>query len=76
MHVVGWLHGWSARAVGTLITHAADRGLGLHAIGPHYRRAPAAAGLLLGYAGLSAKQLKAAAELLGRCLVEVVGSRD
>lgn len=73
MHMVGWLRGWSARQVDSLIAHAAERGLGLHAIGPHYRRGPAPAGLLLGYAGLSAKQLRAASELLGQALSHVAG---
>jgi len=44
---------------------------GLHPIGPHYRRRPAPQGLLLGYAALSAKQLRAATALLGRCLREI-----
>jgi GntR family transcriptional regulator/MocR family aminotransferase len=68
MHLVGWLPHWSAGDVEQLVQHALNRGLGLHSIGPHFRRSPAPAGLLLGYAGLSAKQLGAAAQLLGQCL--------
>lgn len=73
MHVVGWLPDWSSRQVEALATHAAGRGLGLHPIGPHYRRQPAPQGLLLGYATLSAKQLRAATVLLGECLAETAG---
>ena len=76
MHVVAWLPGWPARRVDALVAHAGERGLGLHPIGPHYRRTPAPAGLLLGYAGLSAKQLRAAAELLGRCLEQVAATGE
>jgi GntR family transcriptional regulator / MocR family aminotransferase len=70
MHVVGWLPGWSAPRVEALVARACERGLGLHPIGPHYRRQPAPPGLLLGYAGLSGKQLRAATVLLGECLAE------
>jgi len=73
MHLVGWLPGWSARRIEALATLAAGRGLGLHPIGPHYRRQPAPQGLLLGYAALSAKQLQAATALLGECLDQVSG---
>jgi GntR family transcriptional regulator / MocR family aminotransferase len=72
MHVVGWLPDWSARQVQALVAHAIERSLGLHPIGPHYRRQPAPQGLLLGYAALSAKQLRAATVLLGECLDEIV----
>lgn len=68
MHMVGWLPGWTSRQVKALTAHAAQRGLGLHPIAPHYRRQPAPQGLLLGYAALSAKQLRAATTLLGECL--------
>ena len=68
MHMVGWLPGWTSRQVEALTAHASGRGLGLHSIGPHYRRQPAPQGLLLGYAALSAKQLRAATALLGECL--------
>lgn len=71
MHVVGWLPGWTSRQVEALAAHAAERGLGLHPIAPHYRRHPAPQGLLLGYAALSAKQLRAATALLGECLGKI-----
>jgi GntR family transcriptional regulator/MocR family aminotransferase len=73
MHTVGWLPDWTPRQVEVLTAHAAVRGLGLHPIGPHYRRQPAPQGLLLGYAALSAKQLRAATALLGECLREIAG---
>jgi len=73
MHVVGWLPGWTSRQVEALAAHAAERGLGLHPIAPHYRRQPAPQGLLLGYAALSAKQLRAATALLGECLGKIAG---
>jgi len=73
MHLVGWLPGWSAAAVQELVAHAQARGLGLHPIGPHYLAAPAPAGLLLGFAALSPKQLQAATARLGECLLEVAG---
>jgi GntR family transcriptional regulator / MocR family aminotransferase len=73
MHMVGWLPGWSDTEVEALIQRARTRGVGVQAIAPHFHRRPAPAGLLLGYAGLSAKQLSAAAGLLGQCLDDVKG---
>ena len=75
MHMVGWLPGWSPRQVEALAAHAAGCGLGLHPIGPHYRRQPAPQGLLLGYAALSAAQLRAATALLGKCLGSMADSK-
>ena len=37
---------------------------------PYYRVPPPRPGLLLGYAGLGTGQLRAAVEILGRCLHE------
>jgi len=39
-------------------------------IDPYYERPGARSGLLLGFAGLSAKQLHAATRLLGACLTD------
>jgi GntR family transcriptional regulator / MocR family aminotransferase len=71
MHVVAWLPGWSDAQFEQLLAHALDRGVGLYRIGPHCFQPPAWPGLLLGYAGLSVTQLRAATALLGRCLSEV-----
>jgi GntR family transcriptional regulator/MocR family aminotransferase len=70
-HVVGWLPEWSAKQVEALVTDASKRGLGLHPLGPHYRARSSRQGLLLGYAALSVKQLRAASALLGECLSHV-----
>lgn len=72
MHMVGWLPRASAVQVDALVAGAAERGLGLHPIAPHYRLRPAPEGLLLGYAALSVKQLRAASALLGECLDAVM----
>ena len=70
MHLVGWLRGWSQHDVEPLVRRAQQRGVGVQAIGPFFDRQPAPAGLLLGYAGLSAKQITAATAILGQCLRE------
>jgi GntR family transcriptional regulator / MocR family aminotransferase len=76
MHLVGWLPGWTSSQAEALAAHASRRHLGLHLIGPHYRRQPAPQGLLLGYAALSVKQLGAATALLGECLEEIARTRS
>ena len=55
-----------------LIELGAARGLGLHAVHPHYRVPPPRPGLLVGFAGLSCAEIATATELLGRCVSELV----
>jgi GntR family transcriptional regulator / MocR family aminotransferase len=71
VHVVVWFPRLTFPQLGRLIEIAARRGLGLYPIHPHYRVRPMRPGILLGYAGLSAAALEAAAELLGHCLDEL-----
>ncbi len=68
MHMVGWLPGWSGARTAVLVELGRQRGLGLHPIDPYYAAPPPRSGLLLGFAGLSAKQLHAATRLLGASL--------
>jgi GntR family transcriptional regulator/MocR family aminotransferase len=70
MHMVGWLPGWSSARTAALVELGRSRGLGLHPIDPYYAEPPPRSGLLLGFAGLAAKQLHAATRLLGACLSE------
>lgn len=71
MHVVAWLPGYDHAAVQELVDLAHARGLGLYPMAPHYLNAPARPGLLLGYCGLSAQELREAMQLLGNCLDEL-----
>jgi GntR family transcriptional regulator / MocR family aminotransferase len=68
MHVVGWLKGFDAERRDRLLALAREEGLGLHAIDPYYVRPPPRPGLVLGFAGLSPTQIRAATRLLGACL--------
>jgi GntR family transcriptional regulator/MocR family aminotransferase len=45
--------------------------LGLHPVHPYYRIKPPHPGLLVGFAGLSCNQIRAALELLGHCLKQI-----
>jgi GntR family transcriptional regulator/MocR family aminotransferase len=76
MHLVAWLPRWSMGRLEVLIAHAAERGLGLYPIHPHYFRPPNCPGLLLGFAGLSVSQLRAATALLGQCMSDVGPAED
>jgi GntR family transcriptional regulator / MocR family aminotransferase len=57
--------------LGQLIELGAARGPGLHPVHPYYRVPPPRPGLLVGFAGLSCTRIKAATQLLGRCLEEL-----
>jgi GntR family transcriptional regulator/MocR family aminotransferase len=43
----------------------------LQSIARHYLRPPRRSGLLLGYAGLSVRELEAAMEVFGQCVREL-----
>jgi GntR family transcriptional regulator/MocR family aminotransferase len=71
MHVTAWLRGFDRERCDALIELARTRGLGLQSIAPHYLRPPRRSGLLLGYAGLSVRELEAAMEIFGQCVREL-----
>jgi GntR family transcriptional regulator/MocR family aminotransferase len=68
MHLVVWFRDLDFAELDAFIERAKSLGLGLYPIHPYYRNRPARPGLLIGYAGLSAGQLKTAVELFARCL--------
>jgi GntR family transcriptional regulator/MocR family aminotransferase len=68
VHVVVWFRRLNYPQLDRLIELGIRQGLGLYPMHPNYRVRPVRPGLLLGYAGLSAASLEAAAELFGRCL--------
>ncbi|RPE75523.1 PLP-dependent aminotransferase family protein [Vulcaniibacterium tengchongense] len=70
MHLVAWLEGRSAAEGEAFIAHARGLGLGLYSIAPYYLESPDRAGLLLGFASLSAAEIREAVRLLQRCLDE------
>jgi GntR family transcriptional regulator/MocR family aminotransferase len=71
MHLVVWLPQLSYARFARLLELGLTHGLGLHPVHPYYRVAPRHPGLLVGYAGLSCNQIRAAVELLGHCLNEL-----
>jgi GntR family transcriptional regulator/MocR family aminotransferase len=72
MHVVVWFPSLSYAQLRRLIELGAARGLGLHAVHPHYHVRPPRPGLLVGFAGLSCNEIATATELLGHCMRELL----
>jgi GntR family transcriptional regulator/MocR family aminotransferase len=68
MHLVAWLRGFDAPRLEALVEAARRRGVGLHPIAPCYLEPPARAGLLLGYGGVSPKEIGVAMSRLGEAL--------
>lgn len=68
MHVTAWLRDVPPRDVPALVAAAERVDLGLYPIAPYYAEPPPRAGLLLGYAGLSPRDLGEAARRLARLL--------
>jgi GntR family transcriptional regulator/MocR family aminotransferase len=64
IHVAAWLRGMPASALPGLIKRAAARRLGLYPVWPHYVRPPREAGLLLGYASLTEREIRAGVKIL------------
>jgi GntR family transcriptional regulator/MocR family aminotransferase len=68
MHLVAWLRGFDDARQDALIEAARARGVGLHPIAPCYLSAPPRPGLLLGYGGVSPKEIEVAMARLGQAL--------
>ncbi|MGH9160528.1 MAG: PLP-dependent aminotransferase family protein [Vicinamibacteraceae bacterium] len=68
IHMVVWLRGTPAARMHDLIARAADRGLGIYAVAPHYLEPPATAGLLLGYACLTEREIRDGVRLLAEVI--------
>lgn len=68
LHLVIYLRGLPASAVPALVSRAAANGVGIYPITPYYLRPPRRAGLLLGYAGLNEREIRAGV----RAFAEVV----
>ncbi len=71
MHIIVWFPRLSYEQLEQLIRLGARRGLGLHPVHPCYRVRPPHPGLLVGFAGLSCKEIAAATQLLGESLREL-----
>ena len=67
-HFVIWFRRLGFDQLDAFVARAKILGLGLHPVHPYYRTCPSRPGLLIGYAGLSVTQLRAAARVFGRCL--------
>jgi GntR family transcriptional regulator / MocR family aminotransferase len=68
VHMVIWLRGLKSSQLSVLVKRAAARGLGLYPVTPYYLGQPPRAGLLLGYAGLTERQIREGVVVLGEVL--------
>lgn len=68
MHLVVWLRDLDHAQCGQLIARGRAAGLSMQPIADHCLTPPARAGLLMGYAGISAADLAQATRLFGQCL--------
>jgi GntR family transcriptional regulator/MocR family aminotransferase len=59
LHVVIYLRGLLASAVPSLVARAAASGVGIYPLAPYYVQPPQRAGLILGYAVLNERDLRA-----------------
>jgi GntR family transcriptional regulator / MocR family aminotransferase len=59
LHVVIYLRGLLASAVPALVARAAASGVGIYPVAPYYLNPPQRAGLILGYATLNERDLRA-----------------
>jgi GntR family transcriptional regulator/MocR family aminotransferase len=71
IHMVVWLRDVTAAHLDDLITCAADRGVGIYSVAPYYLKPPRTAGLLLGYAGLTEREIRDGVRLLGEAIASL-----
>ena len=64
LHVVVFLRGVAPGAVGDLVARAAAAGVGIYPLAPYYRDPPQRAGVILGYASLGERDLRAGVHAL------------
>ncbi|MBI1734055.1 MAG: PLP-dependent aminotransferase family protein [Candidatus Rokubacteria bacterium] len=68
VHVLVWLRDVSARALPAVIAAAGRSGVGVYSIAPYFFRPPRRAGLILGYAPLTERQIREGIARLARVL--------
>ena len=68
VHVVVWLRGIDASHVDAIRHRAAEHGVGVYGVAPHYLHAPRRAGLLFGYACLSERDIREGVAVLSTVL--------
>jgi GntR family transcriptional regulator/MocR family aminotransferase len=68
MHLTCWLPGIASSSLPALVAAAEQHELGLYPITPYFSTPPPMAGLLLGYSGLSIRELDEASRRLGQLL--------
>ena len=66
VHLVLWLKGMAPSRLPALLDTAAARGLGIYPVSPYYIKPPRRAGLLLGYACLTEREIRDGIALLAR----------
>ena len=64
IHMVAWLRDVPADRLDDVIEKAAERGIGIYSVAPYFANAPAGSGLVLGYAGLTEREIHEGIRLL------------
>jgi len=63
IHLLAWMRGLTTSALPALVRRGAESGLGLYPVTPYYLRPPRRAGVLMGYASLAERDLRAGVRL-------------
>ena len=72
IHMVAWLRDVPAERLDDVIAKAAERGIGIYSVAPYYANPPAGSGLVLGYAGLTEREIHEGIRLLS----PLIGGRN
>jgi GntR family transcriptional regulator / MocR family aminotransferase len=68
LHVLAWFRNRAPEDAEEIVARAEQAGVGVYPVTPYYLDRPPAAGLVLGYAALSANEIEAGITLLARHL--------
>jgi GntR family transcriptional regulator/MocR family aminotransferase len=73
IHVIAWLGDVPRSAVDDLVDRARAEGVGIYSVAPYYIDPPERAGLLLGYASLSERDIREGVARLARIMLRISG---
>ncbi len=68
VHLLAWLEGVVPDEMPALVERAASAGVGIYPVAPYYLEPPPRAGLVLGYASMSEREIRAGIRRLGEVL--------
>ena len=75
IHLVAWFNAMAPGAVDEIVANGREAGVGVYSVAPYFLGEPPAAGLLMGYAHLTHRDISSGVELLHRVVAGIGAGR-